>query len=250
MFFCTATTNSSLFSSDFRLFSSLFYDILSKLYVVKKRGDSSWIIKEVPFRQDWLCPSGCRRVRRPRKHLALSVSGGQIRRRYFSAGLYHSGRDLRLHHDRGGDRPGPHDQEEPRRRLSRPSAKGLRCRFGGWINADYSDPDRALLLASSAAGSSSIWWNISSGHGACPGRRTAIFPAFISNGVSAELCFLRLCGLLRWRSSSRACANGVERGVQDHDAAFWWCCRVIIAVYSVTRPGALEGVKYFLVPES
>ena len=26
------------------------------------------------------------------------------------------------------------------------------------------------------------------------------------------------------------------------------CLSVIIAIYSVTRPGALEGVKYFLVP--
>ena len=42
------------------------------------------------------------------------------------------------------------------------------------------------------------------------------FSEFISDGVSTELCFILLS--------------------------------VLIAVYSVTRPGAMEGVKYFLVP--
>ena len=48
-------------------------------------------------------------------------------------------------------------------------------------------------------------------------------------------------------SSLRACENGVER-VSKFMMPVLVVLSIIIAVYSVTRPGALAGVKYFLVP--
>ena len=41
----------------------------------------------------------------------------QIRRRYFPAGIHHSGDDFRLHDDHCGDFDRPHDRQEPCRRL-------------------------------------------------------------------------------------------------------------------------------------
>ena len=45
----------------------------------------------------------------------------------------------------------------------------------------------------------------------------------------------------------QVCRNGIER-VSKFMMPVLVVLSVIIAIYSVTRPGALEGVKYFLVP--
>ena len=72
------------------------------------------------------------------------------------------------------------------------------------------------------------------------------FSGFISNGVSTELCFAVFC-LITVAIIYAGVRNGIER-VSKVMMPLLIVLSVIIAVYSVTRPGALAGVKYFLVP--
>lgn len=72
------------------------------------------------------------------------------------------------------------------------------------------------------------------------------FSAFISDGVSTEICFV-IFALLTVGIIYAGVRNGVER-VSKFMMPILVVLSVIIAVYSVTRPGALEGVKYFLIP--
>ena len=72
------------------------------------------------------------------------------------------------------------------------------------------------------------------------------FSEFISNGVSTELCFILFC-LFTLVIIYAGVRNGIER-VSRFMMPVLIVLSVLIAVYSVTRPGALEGVKYFLVP--
>lgn len=72
------------------------------------------------------------------------------------------------------------------------------------------------------------------------------FSNFISNGVSTELCFLifTLCTLAIIFAGVQ---NGIER-VSKFMMPILVVLSIIIAGYSITRPGAIEGVKYFLIP--
>ena len=72
------------------------------------------------------------------------------------------------------------------------------------------------------------------------------FSAFISNGVSTELCFI-VFALITLVIIYAGVRNGIER-VSKFMMPILVVLSVIIAAYSVTRPGAIEGVKYFLVP--
>ncbi len=116
--------------------------------------------------------------------------------------------------------------------------------FGGWINAII--PILIVPYYSVIGG-----WVIKylaqyiMGHG----HRLATdgyFSAFITNGVSTELCFIifTFCTLFIIYAGVR---NGIER-VSKIMMPILVVLSVIIALYSVTRPGALAGVKYFLVP--
>ena len=116
--------------------------------------------------------------------------------------------------------------------------------FGGWINAII--PILIVPYYSVIGG-----WVIKNlveyakGHGhdlAVDGY----FSTFISNGVSTELCFIvfTLCTLGIIYAGVR---NGIER-VSRIMMPILVVLSVVITVYSVTRPGALSGVKYFLIP--
>ena len=72
------------------------------------------------------------------------------------------------------------------------------------------------------------------------------FSAFISDGTSTEICFL-VFALLTLAIIFAGVRNGVER-VSKFEMPILVFLSVLIAIYSVTRPGALAGVKYFLVP--
>ena len=116
--------------------------------------------------------------------------------------------------------------------------------FGGWINAII-----PLLIVPyySVIGGWVIKYLVEyvMGHGkelAADGY----FGAFISNGVSAEICFA-VFTLLTVMIIYAGVQNGVER-VSKLMMPLLIVLSVIITVYSVTRPGALEGVKYFLIP--
>ena len=72
------------------------------------------------------------------------------------------------------------------------------------------------------------------------------FSTFIADGASAELCFL-LFAIFTLGIIFAGVRNGVER-VSKFMMPVLVVLSVVIAAYSVTRPGALAGVKYFLVP--
>ena len=72
------------------------------------------------------------------------------------------------------------------------------------------------------------------------------FGEFISNGLSPEICFI-IFSVIVIAIIYAGVQNGIER-VSKFMMPILVVLSVIIAVYSVTRPGAIEGVKYFLVP--
>lgn len=72
------------------------------------------------------------------------------------------------------------------------------------------------------------------------------FGEFISNGLSPEICFI-VFSVIVIAIIYAGVQNGIER-VSKLMMPILVVLSVIIAVYSVTRPGAFEGVKYFLVP--
>lgn len=72
------------------------------------------------------------------------------------------------------------------------------------------------------------------------------FSMFISDGVSAEICFI-VFALITLTIIFAGVRNGIER-VSKFMMPILVMLSVIIAIYSVTRPGALKGIQYFLVP--
>ena len=72
------------------------------------------------------------------------------------------------------------------------------------------------------------------------------FSSFISNGLSTELCFL-VFTFITLGIIYAGVRNGIER-VSKFMMPILVVLSIIIAIYSVTRPGAMAGVKYFLVP--
>ena len=72
------------------------------------------------------------------------------------------------------------------------------------------------------------------------------FSGFISNGVSTEICFV-VFSMFTLVIIYAGVRNGIER-VSKLMMPVLIVLSVIIAIYSVTRPGAMAGVKYFLIP--
>ena len=116
--------------------------------------------------------------------------------------------------------------------------------FGGWINAII-----PILIVPyySVIGGWVIKYLIEyfSGHSKALAGDT-YFTSFISNGISTEICFL-IFTLFTLGIIYAGVRNGIER-VSKFMMPILIVLSLIIAVYSVTRPGAIEGVKYFLVP--
>ena len=116
--------------------------------------------------------------------------------------------------------------------------------FGGWINAII--PVLIVPYYSVIGG-----WVIKYLIEYVKGNGTKLaadgyFSEFISNGTSTEVCFL-IFALLTIAIIYAGVRNGVER-VSKFMMPVLVFLSVLITVYSVTRPGALAGVKYFLVP--
>ena len=116
--------------------------------------------------------------------------------------------------------------------------------FGGWINAII--PILIVPYYSVIGG-----WVIKYLAEYIRGNGTKLaedgyFGSFISNGVSTELCFVIFC-LITLAIIYAGVQNGIER-VSKMMMPVLVVLSVVIAIYSVTRPGAIEGVKYFLVP--
>ena len=116
--------------------------------------------------------------------------------------------------------------------------------FGGWINAII--PVLIVPYYSVIGG-----WVIKYLIEYVKGNGTKLaadgyFSEFISNGVSTEICFVIFC-MFTLSIIYAGVRNGIER-VSKFMMPILVVLSVIIAIYSVTRPGAMAGVKYFLVP--
>ena len=116
--------------------------------------------------------------------------------------------------------------------------------FGGWINAII--PILIVPYYSVIGG-----WVIKYLVEYIKGNGKALagdgyFTSFISNGTSTELCFL-VFTFFTLAIIYAGVRNGVER-VSSMMMPVLVVLSIIIAIYSVTRLGAFEGVKYFLVP--
>lgn len=128
--------------------------------------------------------------------------------------------------------------------FAKPGRKNGFLGFGGWINAVI--PVLIVPYYSVIGG-----WVIKYlfeyllGHGQALAADD-YFSGFISNGFSAEICFL-IFTMFTVVIIYMGVRNGIER-VSKFMMPILVILSVIIAVYSVTRPGAMAGVKYFLVP--
>ncbi len=74
----------------------------------------------------------------------------------------------------------------------------------------------------------------------------AYFGSFISNALTSELCFFVFA-----LATFLVVIFGVKKGIESGSKIMMpllILLAVIIAIYSVTRPGAIEGVKYMFIP--
>ena len=117
-------------------------------------------------------------------------------------------------------------------------------KFGGWINAII---PVLIVPYYSVIGGWVIKYFVEylKGNGAKLAE-DGYFSNFISNGLSTEICFIVFC-MFTLIIIYAGVRNGIER-VSKFMMPILVVLSVIIAIYSVTRPGALAGVKYFLVP--
>ncbi|MGN9172075.1 sodium-dependent transporter [Lachnospiraceae bacterium HCP1S3_A8] len=116
--------------------------------------------------------------------------------------------------------------------------------FGGWINAVI--PLLIVPYYSVIGG-----WVIKYLVGYLTGNGSALaadgyFFTFISDGFSTEICFLIFAGITLGIIYVGV-RNGIER-VSKFMMPILVVLSVMIAVYSMTRPGAVRGIQYFLVP--
>ena len=116
--------------------------------------------------------------------------------------------------------------------------------FGGWINAVI--PLLIVPYYSVIGG-----WVIKYLVGYLTGNGSALaadgyFSTFISDGFSTEICFLIFAGFTLGIIYAGV-RNGIER-VSKFMMPILVILSVMIAVYSMTRPGAVRGIQYFLVP--
>ena len=116
--------------------------------------------------------------------------------------------------------------------------------FGGWINAII--PILIVPYYSVIGG-----WVIKYlaeyiiGHGEKLAE-DGYFGSFISSGASTELCFV-LFTFFTVAVIFGGVRNGVER-VSKFMMPILVVLSLFIAIYSISLPGAVEGVKYFLIP--
>lgn len=116
--------------------------------------------------------------------------------------------------------------------------------FGGWINAVI--PLLIVPYYSVIGG-----WVIKYLVGYLTGNGSALaadgyFSTFISDGFFTEICFLIFAGITLGIIYAGV-RNGIER-VSKFMMPILVVLSVMIAVYSMTRPGAVRGIQYFLVP--
>ena len=124
------------------------------------------------------------------------------------------------------------------------SRRGL-VRAGGWINAVI--PMLIVPYYSVIGG----WvcrylWGYLSG-GAALMADEATFSGFLADPVTMELCFLAFAAM-----TMLVIFGGVQNGIEKVSRIMMPMLAgltLIVVGFSVTRPGAMAGVKYFLIPD-
>lgn len=118
-------------------------------------------------------------------------------------------------------------------------------KFGGWINAVI--PILIVPYYSVIGGwVFKYFWEYLAGHTASVAEED-FFGNFIGNGGSVVLWFV-LFSVITLLVIYAGVQNGIER-VSGIMMPVLIVLAVLVAGYSVTRPGAFEGVKYLLVPD-
>ncbi|MBQ7371589.1 MAG: sodium-dependent transporter [Blautia sp.] len=122
--------------------------------------------------------------------------------------------------------------------------KSRAFRFGGWINAIV--PIIIVPYYSTIGG-----WVIKYLFEYLRGNTQALaedgyFSAFITDGFSTELFFLIFAAIVLVIIYAGV-QNGIER-VSKFMMPVLVVLAFVIAIYSMTRPGAAAGIKYFLIP--
>lgn len=175
--------------------------------------------------------------------MAISLPCGKVRRWNIFTDLHYSGTYFWLLHDCRRNRPWPNDKKKSGSAFGK-FGKSKWLSFGGWINAII---PVLIVPYYSVIGGWVIKYLIEYIKGNSQKlAEDGYFSEFISNGTSTEVCFL-IFAFLTVAIIYAGVRNGVER-VSKFMMPILVFLSVLITVYSVTRPGALAGVKYFLVP--
>ena len=122
--------------------------------------------------------------------------------------------------------------------------KRFSLKFGGWINSII--PLIIVPYYSVIGG-----WVLKYAVGYVRGQADQMagdnyFSSFISSGSQSEIYFLIFAGITMLIIYAGV-QNGIER-VSKVMMPILVVLSVIISIYSVTRPGAIAGVKYLLIP--
>ena len=120
----------------------------------------------------------------------------------------------------------------------------LPFKLGGWINAII--PMLIVPYYSTIGG-----WIVKYLFEYCRGNALKVtdegyFSSFITNGTQVEICFL-IFAFINLFIIYAGVRNGIER-VSSIMMPILVVLSIIIAAYSISRPGAIDGVIYFLVP--
>ncbi|MGI6094787.1 MAG: sodium-dependent transporter [Lachnospiraceae bacterium] len=118
-------------------------------------------------------------------------------------------------------------------------------RFGGWINAII--PMLIVPYYSTIGGWVMKYLFEYLRGSADTMAEDGYFTEFISGGTSAEIWFL-VFAIITLVVIFAGVRNGIER-VSKFMMPILVVLAIVIAGYSMTREGALEGVKYFLIPD-
>ena len=122
--------------------------------------------------------------------------------------------------------------------------KSFPFHFGGWINAVV---PMMIVPYYSVIGGWVLKYLVEyiKGNGAVLAE-DGYFSTFITDSVSVEFWFLIFAALVFFVILAGV-KNGVER-VSKVMMPLLVLLAIFVAIYSVTRPGAVEGIKYFLIP--
>ncbi|MBR2080330.1 MAG: sodium-dependent transporter [Oscillospiraceae bacterium] len=124
-------------------------------------------------------------------------------------------------------------------------SKKKTVRAGGWLNAII---PMLIVPYYSVIGGWVVHYLLGylQGNGAAMADG-AYFGSFLAGPMRLELCFL-IFGLMTMLVIFGGVRNGVER-VSKIMMPILVVLSIVIAVFSITRPGAMEGVRYLLVPD-